>query len=121
MKKYIHGKLSIVDLVGYLEPFLVYSDDLTFKQYQEIIEFIDTKISEYNKRMVEFSRIFKMLGSIRQSPIVKTKAFSIISIINSKLQDEVFDTGYQLQNPEETFTNSEILRKIILKDYLLDN
>ena len=117
MKKYIHGKLSIVDLVGYLEPFLVYSDDLTFKQYQEIIEFIDTKISEYNKRMVEFSRIFKMLGSIRQSPIVKTKAFSIISIINSKLQDEVFDTGYQLQNPEETFTNSEILRKIILKDY----
>jgi hypothetical protein len=117
MKKYIHGKLSIVDLVGYLEPFLVYSDDLTFKQYQEIIEFIDTKISEYNKRMVEFSRIFKMLVSIRQSPIVKTKAFSIISIINSKLQDEVFDTGYQLQNPEETFTNSEILRKIILKDY----
>ena len=117
MKKYINGKLSIVDVVGYLEPFLIYTEDLTFKQYQEIVEFIDSKISEYNKNMIEFSRIFKMLASIKQLPVVKSKAFSIISIINSKLSDEIFDTGYQLENPEENLTNSEILRRLILKDY----
>ena len=117
MKKYINGKLSIVDIVGYLEPFLIYTDDLTFQQYLEIIEFIDGKISEYNKKMIEFSRIFKILSSIRNTPIIKTKAFSILSIIDAKMTDDIFDTGYQMTNPHELFTNSEILRKIMVKDY----
>ena len=45
MKKYITGKLSIVEVVSYLEPFLIYSDDLTYMQYVEIIDFINQKIS----------------------------------------------------------------------------
>lgn len=117
MKKYITGKLSIVDVVGYLEPFFIYTDDLTFKQYEEIVEFIDQQISSYNKRMIEFSRIFKTLSLIKQNQVVKTKAFTIISIIDTGFQDEVFETGYQLTKPEDTFTNSEILRKLMLKDY----
>ena len=84
MKKYINGKLSIIDIVGYLEPFLIYTDDLTFKQYQEITEFVDNKISEYNKNMIELSKIFKILSSLKKVPIVKSKAFTVISIINSK-------------------------------------
>lgn len=117
MKKYITGKLSIIDVVGYLEPFLIYVDDLTFNQYLEIIGFIDAKISEYNKKMIELSRIFKLLSNIKRNPVIKTKAFSLLYIINSKLSDEIFEIGYQLENPEENMTNSEILRKITLKDY----
>jgi len=117
MKKYINGKLSIIDVVGYLEPFLIYPDDLTFKQYENIVEFIDQEISKYNKKMIEFSRIFKIIGSIKQNPPIKSKAFSIIEILSNKLRDDVIETGYQLINPEETFTNSEILRKILIKDY----
>ena len=30
VKKYIKGKLSLVDVVSYLEPFLIYPIDLTF-------------------------------------------------------------------------------------------
>jgi hypothetical protein len=117
MKKYIKGKLSIVEVVGYLEPFLVYTDDLTYKQYEEIVEFIDSKISEYNKNMIEYSRIFKILATIKQNPIFPAKAFTIIDIIDRNLRTEVFETGYGLNEPERTFTNSEILRKITLKDY----
>ena len=117
MKKYIKGKLSIVDLVGYLEPFLIYTDDLTFNQYLDIVTFIDEKISEYNKHMIEFSRIFKILVTIKQPNIIQTKAFSIITIIDRKLRDEVIEIGYGFEDPERTFTNSELLRKIILKDY----
>ena len=54
MKKYIKGKLSIVDVIGYLEPFLVYTDDLTFKQYEEIVNFIDLKISEISEVFQNF-------------------------------------------------------------------
>jgi hypothetical protein len=117
MKKYIKGKLSIVDVVSYLEPFLIYTDDLTFMQYKEIIRFIDDKISEYNKNVIEFSRIFKLLSNIRYSKPIGSKAFSIIEIISNNLRDDVFEIGYQFDKPEETFTNSEILRKLILKDY----
>ena len=117
MKKYIKGKLSIIDVVSYLEPFLIYPDDLTFKQYQDITEFIDQKISDYNKNMIEFSRIFKILSTIKQGTLIKTKAYTVIEILESKLRDEVFETGYQFDRPEETFTDSEILRKITIKDY----
>ena len=41
MKKYINAKLSIVDVVSYLEPFLIYTDDLTYAQYKEITKYIN--------------------------------------------------------------------------------
>jgi len=117
MKKYINGKLSIVDVVGYLEPFLIYTDDLTYNQYKEIVEFIDSKISQYNKEMIEFSRIFKMISNIKQHSLTQSKAFSILMILSKGYHDEVLETGYQLTIPIENTSNSEILRKLILKDY----
>lgn len=117
MKKYISGKLSIVEVVSYLEPFLIYTDDLTFKQYQEITQFIDEKISNYNKNMIEMSRIFKILSTSKQSPTLKSQAFSVIEIINNNLRNEIFETSYGLENPESNMTNSEILRRLTIKDY----
>jgi len=117
MKKYITGKLSIVEVVGYLEPFLIYTEDLTFNQYKEITEFIDKRISEYNKNMIEYSRIFRLLTTIKQSPVMPQTAYTIIDIIDKNLRDEVFNSGYGFYQPEHTFTNSEILRKLVLKDY----
>ena len=118
MKKYIKGKLSIVDVVSYLEPFLIYADDLTFMQYKEIVTFIDEQISKYNKEFVERSRIFKMVGQVKSTQtIISQKAFTIINILNKNLQNEVIHEGYDLYNPENTFTNSEILRKLVLRDY----
>ena len=118
MKKYIKGKLSIIDVVGYLEPFLIYTDDLTYNQYLDIVNFIDEKISDYNKNMIKMSRVFAQISRIRKNPIIFSKSFSIIEIISkNNLRDEVFETGYGFENPQEIFTNSEILRKIILKDY----
>ena len=117
MKKYINGKLSIVEVVSYLESFLIYTDDLTFMQYRDIVQFIDEKISEYNKNIISFSRIFKELSTIKQNPVLHTKAFTIVEILDRSSRDEIFETGYGFHNPEQTFTNSEILRKIMLKDY----
>ena len=124
IKKYITGKLSIVEVVSYLEPFLIYTDDLTFMQYKEIVEFIDEKISAYNKNMIDMSRIFKLLSGIKSSDVLSSKAYTIIDIIQRHLRDEIFQTSYQINysdivNRKEAavFTNSEILRKLILKDY----
>jgi hypothetical protein len=117
MKKYINGKLSIVDVVGYLEPFLVYTEDLTYMQYKDITSFIDEKISEYNKNMVERSRILSLIKKTREDPIIFTIAYSFLSILDIKdnFRDEITN-NYDLTD-NKVFTNSEIYRKFMLKDY----
>ena len=125
MKKYITGKLSIVDVVSYLEPFLVYTDDLTYMQYKEITKFIDEKISDFNKKYIDRSRLFQTLNRFTKSNIILTSAFSIISIIEAKnnLRSDIFDAyeiivdGKDLRYTYSDYTNSEMLRKITLKDY----
>ena len=117
MKKYITGKLSIIDVVSYLEPFLIYTDDLTYNQYEEIVSFIDEKISQFNKSFIERGRLFNILISIKSSDPISSKAFSVIEILNKQLQNDVFVDGYDLNDPQKTFTNSEILRKITIRDY----
>jgi hypothetical protein len=124
MKKYITGKLSIVDVVSYLEPFLIYTDDLTYMQYREITKFIDEKISEFNKKYIERERLFQSLSKYTKSQLILNNAYSIISIIEQKdgLRDEIFESyDIPINNNEMRFrfsdyTNSEILRKIMLKD-----
>lgn len=116
MKKYIKGKLSIIEVVSYLEPFMIYSDDLTFKQYEEITNFIDVKISEYNKNMIELSRIFKIISTIKTTPLLKSQAFSVVDIISQNARYDVFDTNYGIENTDE-LTNSEMIRRLTIKDY----
>ena len=118
MKKYINGKLSIIDVVSYLEPFLVYSDDLTFMQYEEIVNFLDKKISDYNINFIERSRVFKSLSQIKKDVVIFSRAFSIIDIVDKSLRSKIID-AYEISEPIDNsdFTNSEILRKILLRDY----
>ena len=116
MKKYIKGKLSIVDVVSYLEPFLVYTEDLTYMQYVDILTFISEQISAYNKDFIERSRIFVMLKKARSQPSVFSNAYSLLSMLETKdnIRDEVI-SAYDIAD-EKMVTNSEILRKFVLKD-----
>jgi len=118
MKKYITGKLSIVDVVSYLEPFLVYTDFLTYMQYVEIVKFIDAQISEYNKNFIERSRFFSAFTRIKSADLIASNAFSIINNITDKLREDIFqDYDIEIQrNMSPVYTNSEILRKLMLKD-----
>ena len=58
VKKYIQNGTSYIKIIEYLEPFLVYDDDITFKQYETIIEFIDKEINKHRlilrKKISEF-------------------------------------------------------------------
>lgn len=61
MKKYVGGNYTLIDLVQHLEPFLVYLDDLTYKQYQVMVTHINKQITEYKKRLVTKTREFQQL------------------------------------------------------------
>jgi hypothetical protein len=120
IKKYIVGKLSIVDVVGYLEPFNIYTNNLTYLQYRDITEFIDNKISEFNKKFISrlnsFSRL--NLSSLTNQNKNKNNIFSIIETLQQKenVRSEVLD-AYDFYDLSKSFiSNSEILRKLSLKD-----
>jgi len=117
MKKYIVGKLSIVDVVSYLEPFLIYTDSLTYTQYLGITEFIAQQITTFNKNYSERSQVFSKLRNVRNTQLSYQSAYSIISII-TKNKTEVFEAYDIDTNNTNLFTNSEFLRKLTIKDSL---
>lgn len=121
IKKYINGKLSIVNLIGYLEPFLVYGDNLTYMQYKEIIRFIYQKISEYNTNFINNSKMFYQLKRLSNERHSNTNVFNLINIItDNKLSEDIKDL-YNLNDDEyikgNLYVNSEILTKIVKDDY----
>jgi len=120
MKKYIHGKLSIVDIIGYLEPFLVYTDDLTYQQYNSIKTFLDSKISLFNKTFVDRSRSFASIKNVKNNVALKQSAtaiYNIFPIKDNSISERVFD-NYDYHGSSSTYklTNSELLERIITKD-----
>lgn len=113
-KKYIHGKMSFVDVVDYLEPFLVYTNDLSYMQYVEINKFIDKKVSEYNKTIVERSHAFFNLKTAKHNTSLNPSATAIYNMLKQN-SESVFQIGYQYDKTEK-LGNSELLSKIITKD-----
>ena len=117
MKKYITGAVSLIDTIKFLEPFLIYTNDLTYQQYKEINKYINGKISEYNKNIVEKGRAFASLKTIKVLDYLsKIKKFFLLCNIltDDTLKNEVFqEGGYECQ---EKYTNSEMLSKIMKID-----
>jgi len=124
MKKYIHGKFSIIDVVSYLEPFLIYTDNLTYQQYRDIIAFINEKISEYNKNFIERSKLFYSLKNMNMSakpmPFASFPVVNIVSDKNNKRRQlfDDYDIDIDIDNnlKGDSYSNDEILRKITVKD-----
>ena len=84
IKKYINGKLSLVTVVNYLQPFLVYLDDISFMQYQEIKDYIEAEILSYKTSFVKNQELFNKLES--------TPNFMYTSILYKILEGR-HDTG----------------------------
>ena len=78
VKKHINGKLSLVSVINYLQPFLIYLDDISFKQYEEITEFIEIKIRDYKKLYATNKEIFSKLTSVRESFLYESVLYKIL-------------------------------------------
>ena len=128
MQKYITGKLSLHDVVGQLEPFLIYTDDLTFQQYAEMIKFISQKILVYKRNYVNKQREFrKLLGRSVNPRSVHHTIYNLLqgknnpndhtslqsTILNAyKIVDELQDDKQRI-----IYSSSEILNIINKLDY----
>jgi hypothetical protein len=107
---YMNGKLSVHEVLNYLEPFMIYQQDLTFMQYQEINEFIKNKINEYKRTYTSRSRYFNSLNLSNDKNKNKTQVKK-----QSKTQKET--AGIQKLSLSKLFENNEIILEKLLEKY----
>jgi hypothetical protein len=132
VKKYIKGKLSLVDVVHYLEPFMIYPIDLTYMQFMEINRFIHEKIKDYNIKFRECSMAFSTLRHHLQFKKPRDTAISADTYIFNNPLFEILSDGdtynstamsaeimstYGYDKPAMTICGSEFLKNITVADY----
>lgn len=79
-KKYINGKISLTDVLHYLEPFMIYQNDINNEQYIHIVEFINERIINFKKEFIANSREFKKLSNTQYM-----KLYSGVSLLYNLL------------------------------------
>lgn len=64
MQKYIKNKFSFIDVIKYLEPFMIYTNDITYTQYKNIKYFLQSKIREKKEKRSENIRKYKLIANV---------------------------------------------------------
>ena len=49
VKKHLRGSLTLSEIVDYLEPFMVYHRDITYRQYTDMVDFLRERIREHKR------------------------------------------------------------------------
>ena len=127
VKKNLLGKLSFYNVINYLEPFLIYTDDITYKQYEVINNYVFNQIRIYKKNFVKNKQKFEKDIAQNFKPIPFTNViFNILDkplepTIQVNLKEDVFIQGYDLITTKDKknslLSSSEILSKIYNFDY----
>ena len=108
IKKYIDAKLTLCEVVKEMEPFLVYSDDLTYNQYRVMNKFIRKKINDYKKDYVASSREYRFLQSGKK--FADKTWYSLFNILTTE-KKRVMEDNYGLKM--RGFTSSENYHRIM--------
>jgi hypothetical protein len=118
VRKYITQRLSFVSVVQALEPFQIYSSDITYKQYLEIRRFIMEQIENKKKNIEEQRKQFGSLSTHKFA--IEPRVLSVLQYLleRPELVDQLI-IGYQLPEREviqKHFSTSEIIQKILAID-----
>ena len=124
MKQNIKGSLSIYNILFYLQPFLIYKNDLTYKQYEDMKRTIEKeKIPNFLSTFKENEKIYKkIIQRKRKISIPPCLIYSIMDggngAINSVFEKYNFENGcYNKNNTKLRLTSCEVLNKMIEIDY----
>jgi len=107
VKKYIKNGTSYTKIIEYLEPFMIYEDDITYKQYETITDFIFHEIQKHKSILLKNHKQF--LKFIREN-----KSYFISTILPKLVKpdyQDIFDKkNYNINDSVDT---EDSLKKII--------
>lgn len=119
------NKYSFVEIVKYLEPFLVYSEHIDYGQYNEIRYTIKQKIKELRMNLANKTVEYSSLLSNKYNEKLKDNNVSKVFFSNKDVNDVFFNNYlYKIKENAEDDTKkmidsiypSEMLNKIINRD-----
>lgn len=110
MRPSIEHLYSFTDVVASLEPFLVKSEDITFKQYIEIRYYIKEKIRQYVSSIIHTRKTYDALKNIHK--ITKTPVNRIYTILSEQKEFEKYLLStYNLIKPESDANDANPMLK----------
>ena len=120
VEKHLRNKLSFIDIVDALEPFLLYANDITYKQYaNEIRYFIKTKIEEVKRETNKKSLAFASYKNTKYG--IQEEILSMLRIFLEKKDTlDLFLKAYQFKEKDDVQKSSssyEMIRHIIERDH----
>lgn len=115
VEKHLRNKLSFIDIVDALEPFLIYANDVTYKQYaNEIRYFIKTKIEEVKKETNKKSLYFSAYKNTKYD--IQREVLSMLRIFLEKKDTlDLFLKSYQFKEKDDvqkSLSSYEMIRHI---------
>ena len=118
IKKYIKNTTSYLKLIEYLEPFLIYPDDITFKQYEEILYFLNEQVASYKQQLIQNEINYSSYASNsflteKNNNLLEILNITSVSVDNKKQQSQEAYNQYHINNNVST---SEAVRKIMISD-----
>ena len=83
VKPYIIGKLSLINIINFLEPYLIYPDDVTFTFYSKnLVPFIENKIREFGIEIMSkknaFDGLFNTIARLNEKHSKNTLKLTMI-------------------------------------------
>ena len=100
MRRYIHGRLTLQDVLSYIEPFLVYQEDLNVKQYDEIVSFLFERVLEYKRNYATNYRKFSKLRAYKYHVRYIGVSFLYKLIVTGKMMDADVFKAYGFQDTQ---------------------
>ena len=117
--KHMTSKLSMVSIVQQLEPFMIYMEEITYTQYNEIRKFINNEIEKLKKNIRENIPEFDKLKNYRYNIIGRTNIILRLLAEKKDISDSFFQI-YNLIHPDgktaPNLSQHEMLHRMILTD-----
>jgi hypothetical protein len=116
IKDSIKDKLSFIDVVNALEPFMIYAEDVTYQQYNEIRYFIKEEIKRYKTSMITKRQSYDKLKGLNMY------ASRIVNRISKMFEDkkdymELLHESYKIDKDHiENWSTSETILKLFELD-----
>jgi len=103
---------SFINVVASLEPFLVYTSDITYSLYQEITRFVKEQISKYNKTFLERGKLFISLKKLSSLSYFSTaKHLKLQNLFNDHWRSLIEDLSIPMDNKTSSEMLTDLLRE----------
>jgi hypothetical protein len=113
VKKRIINNTSYMKILLYLQPFLIYANDITFKQYEDIVNYMRTNILNLKKFLVTKNGDYLTYMNYKYDWDVGFKNSYLFNMLKSPTNKELdWKKSYGLNNN----STSEFIRKILIID-----